>query len=137
MANSLTNPGQAAMLYGTATPNGGFANTAAFLRLFLSSSVPNKVPGSATWNEVPTANGYAAIAISRTNWSLSLDVGDNDEQLLLATQMWTATGPINNIEGAYITDGSGNVLAWWDRGSPVNLLSGDTLTVAGAYIELQ
>lgn len=135
MSNSLTQAGQACMLLGAATPNGGLANTAAFLRLFLNTSIPNKDPGSATWNEVPNGNGYAAIAITRSSWSQAVDV-DGNQKLTLATQVITATGPINNVEGAYLTDSFGNVLAWFDRGSAVNLVAGDTITVTGLYVKI-
>lgn len=134
MASSLTNAGQTAALFGTSTPNGALANLATKLKLYDSTSTPNK--NGTGFNEVANGNGYTTggIAISRSDFSNALDSGD--QKITLADKVWTATGPINNIAGAYLTDASNNVLAWFERGSAANLVATDTLTVTGCGIKL-
>jgi hypothetical protein len=47
----------------------------------------------------------------------------------LADQVWTATGgSIANIAGSYITNAAGDVLAWWERTTPLTLLDGEAVT---------
>ncbi len=134
MASSLTNAGQTAALFGSSTPNGALANTATKLKLYDSSSTPSK--NGSGFTEVANGNGYTTggIAISRSDFSNALDSGD--QKLTLADKVWTATGPISNIAGAYLTDASDVVLAWFERGGTVSLVASDTLTVTGCAVKL-
>ena len=136
MAGSLTQLGQKYMLMGNAGgTDGAFARLATKVKLYASSSTPNKAPGSATWNEV-TGSGYTAggLAITPSSWTLALD-GAN-YKITLADQVWTASGAIANIQGAYITDAADGVMAWFDRSTPITLASGDVYTATGNIIEL-
>jgi hypothetical protein len=125
MANNLTNLGQEYCLLGTNTPNGGIANLAAFIRLLAVGSVPDK--NGSGFNQVAAGNGYPAggFAISRPNWTLVLQSGDNLIRLvdILIT---AAGGSIPNIAGAYIVNAGGLPLGWWER-SALTLASGDSL----------
>jgi len=127
MASSLTNLGQTDALYGTATPNGSIANLGTKLKLYDSSSTPAK--DGTGFVETANGNGYTTggLAISRSDWTNALVTGN--QQITLGDKVWTATGSIPNVAGAYLTDASDNVLAWWERGSPVSLVSGDTITI--------
>lgn len=101
-------------LKGTGTPNGGIANLATAVKLYASSSTPAK--DGTGFTEVSNGNGYTTggNAITTSNWTFTND-GTNGN-LQLADQTWTASGGnIANVLGAYITDTSGNVLAWWPR----------------------
>ncbi len=135
MASSLTNKGQEIMLKGTATPNGSIANLATALLLYDSTSVPDK--DGTGFVEVANGGGYltGGIAITTADWTLSLVGSDN--QIELDDQVWTASGGgIANIDGAYIINVGGDVLAWWERASPVSLAAGDTLTAQSLTIAL-
>lgn len=138
MANSLTNYGQAVMLQkdaaayrvaGASTNIGGLIKLAAKLKLYTSASAPTKSSGS-NWGltEVANGNGYTTggIAIVEGDWTLSTVSGN--AQVQLADQVWTATGAISNIAGAYITDANDNVLGWWERATPISLVNTDTFT---------
>ncbi len=138
MANSLTQFGQRYMLKGdVGATDGAFTRLATKLKLYQSTSTPHKVPGSATWNEVANGFGYSTggILIADTDWTLALD-GAN-YKVTLADQVWTAVGgSIANIAGAYVTDASDNVMAWYERAGAVTISSGDTYTATGLLIEL-
>ena len=128
--SSLTNPGEQACLKGS-----GFSNTAAKLKLYDNTSVPTKsgVEGGA-FVEVANGHGYTTggQAIVDANWTASLV--STTKQIALATFTWTASGGnIANIAGAYITDSSNNVLAWFSRPT-LTALSGDVITVSGLTI---
>lgn len=112
----FTTFGFSAALKGTGTPNGSIANIATAIKLYTSASSPAK--DGTGFTEVANGNGYTTggIAITTADWGYSFD-GTNGN-LLLASKTWTASGGnIANVAGAYITDTSGNVLAWWDRAS--------------------
>lgn len=135
MAAKLTNKGQEAMLYGTATPNGGLANLAAAIRLYDGTSTPNK--NGTGFVQVTAGNGYAAggTVITRGNWTLALDSGDN--KLTLNDIVITASGGnIANVAGAYLVDAANNVLAWWERVAPATLAPGEVLTLDDLAIKL-
>ena len=133
MANSLTLKGQEYMLHGTSS-DGGFSRLATKLKLYTSASTPAK--DGTGFTEVANGNGYTTggIAIVRANWTLELDSGNN--RIRLANQVWTASGgSIANIAGVFATDASDNVLAWWERSSPITIASGDTFTADSLYIK--
>lgn len=135
MANSLTNKGQEYMLHGTATPNGSLSNLGTKLKLYDGTSTPNK--NGTGFVEVANGNGYTTggIAISRADFTLSLVSLNN--QIVIANKVVTAAGgSIPNILGAYLTDASNLVLAWWERTSAITLGSGDTLTLDTLTIRL-
>ena len=134
-ASALTNLGQTYALYGTSTPNGGISNLVTHVKLYTGASTPN-VNGTG-FTEVANGNGYTTggIAISRSSWTNSLVSGN--QTLLLADQTWTATGSIANIAGAYLTDGSGNVVAWFDVGYITNLPTGNVLVATECTITIE
>lgn len=152
MANSLTYYGQAVCLFkdirtitnfttGSTTNTGGFAKIAARLRLYLATSSPNKDGG--TFNEVAYANlqidgsspaVYSAITIAEADWTTSTTNGNFE--IKLNDMGWLATGAVANIGGAYITDANGNVMAWFERSSPVTLASGDKIIADDLIIRL-
>ncbi len=135
MANSLTNKGQEYCLYGTATPNGSLANLGTKLKLYDSTSTPNK--NGTGFVEVANGNGYTTggVAIVRADYALSLDTGNQKVQI--ADKVFTASGgSILNIAGAYLTDAADNVLAWWERSAAITIASGDTLTLDDLSVKL-
>ncbi len=98
------------------------------LKLYDNTSVP--VKAGTGFVEVANGNGYTTggVAITRANYTMSLDTGD--EKVVIDDQVFTASGgSISNVAGAYLTDASNNVLAWWERTSAITLASGDTLTL--------
>lgn len=137
MANSLTYYGQIVLIKsdirsitgfvaGTAGNVGGFSKVAARLKLYTSASTPSKSVGLAAFTEA-SGGGYAAKTIAEGDWTASLSSGNY--QIQLADQTWTATGgSIANVAGAYITDASGNVMAWFERGSTVTINDGEDIT---------
>lgn len=137
MSNSLTQKGQDYALYGDGSPgsDGGLARLAAFVKLYDSSSTPNK--NGTGFNEVANGNGYTTggIAISLSDWTLGSN--GSDRKITLANKVWTASGgQILNVAGAYLTDASGNVLGWWERSPAATLNPGDTLTLSGLTVGL-
>jgi hypothetical protein len=136
--NALTNLGEQVATMGndTVTPtDGSIARSAKHVKLYTSASVPSKA--GTGFVEVANGNGYTtggqAIAVSDFTFSV---VGSNG-QIKLADKVWTASGGnIADIAGAYMTDVSGNVLAWWARATPVTLTPGDSLTLDDLTIRL-
>ena len=130
MANSLTYKGEQAALK-SLTSLGSIARLATAVRLFTGDSAPDKdgVVGPPTgFIEVSNGNGYTAggNAITEANWTYSA----LNSKMTLADQVWTASGgSIVNVRGAYIVDGSGHVLAWWELPAAITLASGDSLTL--------
>ena len=154
MANSLTYYGQAVCLFkdirtitnfatGITTDAGGFAKIAARLRLYLATSNPQK-SGAGTFNEVTYASVlqidgsnpavYTSIPISETDWTTGYANGNFE--IKLNDMGWLATGTVANIGGAYITDVDGNVMAWFERATPVTLSSGDKIIADDLIIRL-
>lgn len=138
MTNSLTNLGEQIALMGddAVTPaDGGIARIAKSIRLFQTSSTPNK--DGTGFVEVADGNGYTAggVAITEANWTFSVVSQNGQNQL--DDQVFTAVGGnIANIAGAYIADTGGNVLGWWERSVPITLTPGDTLTLDDLTIRL-
>jgi len=128
MANNTTNLGQRIALGVEAGAGGGIVGIATSLRLYTSSSTPSK--DGTGFVEVPDGNGYSTggIAISESDWVSSLDGGNE--------QVQASGGTIANVAGAYIADGSGNVLAWFPRpGGAVSIGAGETITVRDTTIK--
>lgn len=142
MANNLTNYGQEVALFddqnrpsGTVLNLGGVAQQAKKLKLMLNTAVPAK--DGTGFTEVANGNGYTTggIALTSTNFTLSLDGGNI--KVVIDTQTWTAAGgAILNIDGVFLTDGDDNVLAWWERTTATTLADGDDLVADGLYIKL-
>jgi hypothetical protein len=133
MSNSLTYAGQDAMIHGGAS-DGGFSRTAAKLKLFASTSTPNK--DGTGFTEVGSGNGYVTggIAISRADWVNETDSGNR--RIRLTNKVWTATGgSIPNIAGIFVTDAANVVLGWWERASPITIASGDTFTADAIFVK--
>ena len=142
---SLTFFGMQAALLGTNVVAGSaIANIAQSLRLYTSASSPSKLAGTGSYagsvyfTEVANGNGYATggVIINSNSWTFSND-GTNG-LLTLANQTWTASGgSIVNIAGAYIADGSGNVLGWFERtAGTVTIASGDQLVASSLIVQL-
>jgi len=139
MANNTTNLGQRIALGVEAGAGDGIVGIATSLRLYTSSSTPSK--DGTGFVEVPDGNGYSTggIAISESDWVSSLDGGN--EQVVLKPggvdpQFQASGGTIANVAGAYIADGSGNVLAWFPRpGGAVSIGAGETITVRDTTIK--
>lgn len=128
MANSLTYLGEENMLK-EAGSSGGIAAVATHLRLYDNTSTPAKA--GTLFTEV-TGGAYAAKTIVTGDWTYD----QASSKITLDDQIWTAVAtPIANIAGAYITDTSGDVLAWWER-SVLTLAAGETLTADDLYIAL-
>jgi hypothetical protein len=135
MANSLTNDGEEFALFGDGVGDGSIARLATAVRLFDSTSTPAK--NGTGFVEVANGNGYVTggQAITVADWTFS--VVSMNGQIVLDDFVWTAVGGnISNIKGAYITDASGNELAWWERTTAVTLTPGDSLTVDDLTIRL-
>jgi hypothetical protein len=142
MANSLTNYGQQVALFsdknrasGSATNNGGVAQLGTSLRLYGSTSTPN-VDGTG-FVEVANGNGYTTGGATLTTASYTLSLSSGSAQVIITDHTWTASGgTIPNVNGAYLTDASGNVLAWWERATATTLADGDTLIADDLTIRL-
>jgi hypothetical protein len=112
--------------------DGGFARMATKLKLYTSASSPAK-DGSG-FVEVANGNGYTTggQSIARSNWAYT----SAPSKIKLDDFVWTASGgSIADIAGAYITDVSGNVMAWWERTTPLTLLDGESVTADDLTIE--
>lgn len=132
---SLTNNGQLACLMGSSTPNGGIANLGTKLKLYDTTSTPNK--NGTGFVETANGNGYTTGGVALTRASYTPSLVSTNEQIVIANQTWTASGgTIPTVAGAMLTDASDNVLCWWDRSSSVTLNSGDTLTLDTLTISL-
>ncbi len=147
MANSLTQEGQYIALgklsSGTGANKAG-GNVAGIilagdeLALFSSATTPAK---DGTGFTVITGNGGdPKTGLTEASWtgSLSGSAPNQNVQMVLADQTWTATATISNIAGAYLRDTTGATrpLAWWERSSAVSLLTSDQLTADDLTIRL-
>lgn len=142
MTNSFTHYGQEVALFDdqnrpTGTPNGdgGISKQGKKLKLYNSTSVPNK-DGSG-FTEVANGNGYVTggKALVEGNFTLSIDSGN--AQTMIADQTWTAAGgTVPLIAGVYLTDADDNVLAWWERGSTLTLEDGDSIVADDVFLKL-
>lgn len=133
--NALTNTGERYALYGNGSSNGAIARLATKLKLYSSVSVPIKDGIEGTdFIEISGGNGYTTggLTISVADWTFSVVSGKG--RIVLGDKSWTATGgSIANIAGAYITDASDNVLAWWERPTG-SATSGTLITMSGLYV---
>ena len=142
MANSLTNYGQQVALFsdksrsvGAVTNAGGVANLGTNLKLYTSASTPN-VDGTG-FTEVANGNGYVTGGKALTTSSFTLSIVTSAAQVQIADQTWTASGgSIATIGGVYLTDSSGNTLAWWERSTALTLASGDSMVADDLTVRL-
>ena len=133
MASSLTYKGEEYMLNGDGSSDGGMARLAVKVKLYANGSAPAK-DGSGMV-EVVNGNGYVTggNALIATNFTYA----SAPSRITLDDQTWTASGgSIANIAGAYITDASDNVLAWFERSSLLTLDDGDSITLDDLTIRL-
>jgi len=128
MASSLTYKGEEYALFGDGASDGSIARKATSVRLYqFTGAAPVKAGTGLV--EVAGANGYTAggIAITVGDWTYT---SAPSQIALTSDPSWTAAGgAIADIGGAYIVDGSGNILAWWERSSALTLDDGDSLTL--------
>ena len=125
MANSLAHKGQEEAL-------DRIASIAAELKLFTDQSNPSK---DGTGFQEASGGGYSSKSITSSNWTAALVSGNR--RITLDDFTWTASGSsIDNVKGAYIVDGNSNVLAWWERSTPVNLEPGESITADSLFISL-
>lgn len=142
---SLTNYGQQLGLYddnrtflagplaGSTSGAGGIANLAAGLHLFVDgtavfdkdASVLNLVPPV----DAGYTNGTVPIALTKGASWVNPSAASGDTQIVLNNQTFTATGnPINDVGGAFIQDSDTNIIAWWERSTPITLAASDSIT---------
>lgn len=148
MANSLTNEGQYVALgrlsSSSNTPKAannvaGIILAGDSLALFSSATTPNK---DGTGFTIITGNGGdpKTTGVGETNWTSSLvgSAPNQNVQVVLADQTWTASGTVSNVAGATLRDTAGTAiaLAWWERSSAVTLNSGDQLVADDLTIRL-
>jgi hypothetical protein len=147
MANSLTQEGQYVALGKTSSGTGAnkaTGNVAGIilagdeLALFSSATTPAK---DHTGFTLITGNGGDPKVVGESNWTASLSgsAPNQNVQVVLADQTWTATATISNIAGAYLQDTTttpDRPLAWWERSSAVSLLTSDQLTADDLTIRL-
>lgn len=100
-------------------------------KVYLTNATPSASADTvkADLAEISAGNGYTAggetttIAISETGGTTTVT----------GTQVtWTATGAIGPFQYAVLYNSStagGDLIAWWDYGSPVTLNTGETFTV--------
>lgn len=123
--DTLTNAGEQSSLDAP-----GFRHAAVGLRLYSSASVPVKAGTGIV--QVATANGYAPITLTTSDWVYSVVSGVG--RVTMVDKVWTASGgSIPNVAGAYVVDSSGNVLAWWER-TPSSIPNGGTISASGLYV---
>ena len=142
MANSLTNYGQQVALFsdksrtvGSVTNAGGVANLGTALKLYTSASTP--VVAGTGFTEVANGNGYVTGGKALTTSSFTLSIVTDAAQVQISDQTWTASGgSIANIGGVYLTDASGNVLAWWERSTALTLADGDSMVADDLTVRL-
>lgn len=106
------------------------------LKVMLSNTTPvatNAVKTDIT--EIGAGNGYSAGGTATTITASSQSSGTF--KLVCSNVVFTATGPATGAIGPFeyavlynSTAASGNLIAWWDYGSPVTMGNGDTFTVA-------
>lgn len=127
--------------------NGVFNLGSDTLNLLLTNTVPNAadtvvdtttstctVKSTSNAAEIAAGNGYTKTGTALT---VTTDSQTGGTYTLAANQIvWTATGgsigPLEYVVLYDISAGSTStrpVIAWWDYGSAITLLSGETLTV--------
>jgi len=147
MANSLTQEGQYIALGKLSTGSGankavgavaGIILAGDSLDLFSSATTPAK---DGTGFTLISGNGGDPKTVVESNWTASLSgsAPNQNVQVVLADQTWTATATISNIAGATLQDTTttpDKPLAWWERSSAVSLLTSDQLTADDLTIRL-
>jgi len=139
---SLTNYGQQLGLYddnrtflagppaGATSGAGGIANLVTTVGLYAQTgAVLDKAFGTLNL-PAPGGGGYTAITglTKGASW-VSPSAGSGDTQIVLNNQTFTAVGnPINDVGGSFIADTDGNVVAYWERSSPITLAASDSIT---------
>lgn len=136
MASSLTYQGEEYALIGDGSSDGSIARLATAVRLYDSTSSPAKDGTEGVeFIEVANGNGYTTggKSITVTDWTYT----DTPSKIVLSDQTWTASGgSIANIAGAYVVDGSNNVLLWFERSSAVTLADGESITLDDLTIRM-
>jgi hypothetical protein len=129
-----TSKGLEYALHGTAAPNGAIANLGTKLKLYTSASTP--AADGTGFTEVANGNGYTTggKALSRSNYTFAFSAPN--ATIVIADQTWTASGPISNVAGAYLTDASDNVLAWFPRGSTASIDSPDQIVADDLTLQI-
>lgn len=130
MAASWTYFGFQMALIGNGS-NGGLGRVATKARLYLSTSTPNIDQTVGVWNEV-VGGGYTARSITATDWTYT----PNPSRIVLTDIIWSLTGSLSGVAGAYITDALGNVLAWWEKTPIVNPNAGDLVLLDNLTLRL-
>lgn len=82
------------------------------------------IGSGAEFKELASGNGYTAGGLAITDASYTYDAANS--QVVIADQIWTATGTLSGVGGAALVDAAGTVLAYWSRTS-VNVSSGQTV----------
>ena len=147
MANSLTNEGQWLALGATSgssvSGSKGATNTAGLIlaadRIALFSNATTPAKDGTGFTAVGGGSGGDAKTISDANWTGSLQgsAPNQNAQVVLANQTWTATATISNIAGTYIyINATGEELGWWERSSAVTLLTSDQITADSLTVRL-
>jgi len=101
------------------------------LKILLTNTVPlaaNSVKADLT--EISAGSGYTAGGLSVTGVT-STQTSGTYKLVSSADPVLTASGTVGPFRYAVLynsTTVSGNLIAWWDRGSSVTLASSDTFT---------
>ena len=139
----LTNYGQQVALYddtrtilaplaGATSGSGGIANLADGLQLYVQTgSVIDKDPS--VLNVVPPTDvGYTNLTpfvLTKGGSWVNPALSGSDIQIVLNNHTFMANGTaINDIGGAFIEDADDNVIAVWERSSPITLADQDSIT---------
>jgi len=107
MTLRIPNEGESQML-GIAL--GKVAFSALTLKLYSNDKVPAETDTTASFTEV-SGNGYAAIALTGANWTLTEGAPTN---AVYPEQIFTFTGAAGNVYGYYVVDAAGKV-RWAER----------------------
>lgn len=101
------------------------------LKIMLTNSAPsqsNTVKADIT--EISAGNGYTAGGMTVTITSSAQTTGTY--KLVGSDPSITASGAVGPFQYAVLynsTPAAGNLIGWWDRGSPLTLANADTFTV--------
>jgi hypothetical protein len=101
------------------------------LKIMLTNTLPlaaNAVKADIT--EISAGSGYSAGGLSVTGVT-STQTSGTYKLVSSADPVLTASGTVGPFRYAVLynsTPASGNLIAWWDRGSSVTLASSDTFT---------
>lgn len=139
---SLTNYGQQLGLYddnrtflagplaGSTSGAGGMANLVTDLELYAQTASVLDKDASVLNLPAPGGGGYTAFtSLTKGSSWVNPSAGSGDTQIVLNNLTFTATGnPINDVGGAFIADTDGNVVAYWERSSPITLATSDSIT---------